>query len=199
LTLLFRTAGQVKVLQSARYVRSNDQDKVVQEIYKDAEFYRMHGFDIARLKIEANAHSNKGIPSTNDEAKEHPKYFETHIKVAHKTKGEDTVISKEEEEALDEISKKFTKLYCTPIPLSWNNLANPGNHDNPGYQRFMNFRLRETGLKEYATKLSAICESVNDTTNFRVVKCIDEYVWFDSLTAMDHGWIDFEPGEEVPL
>jgi len=40
---------------------------------------------------------------------------------------------------------------------------------------------------------------VNDTTNFRVVKCIDEYVWFDSLTAMDHGWIDFEPGEEVPL
>lgn len=40
LTLLFRNVGQVKVLQSARYLRSDDQDEVVKEIYKDSEFYQ---------------------------------------------------------------------------------------------------------------------------------------------------------------
>jgi hypothetical protein len=40
LTLLFRDVGPVKVLQSARYFRSNETDDVVKEIYKDAEFYR---------------------------------------------------------------------------------------------------------------------------------------------------------------
>jgi len=46
--------------------------------------------------------------------------------------------------------------------------------------------------------LENLCKSINDTTNFRVVKSIDEYVWYDSYTMMDHGWIDFKPGEEVP-
>jgi len=52
----------VKVLQSARYFRSNDTDDVIKEIYKDAEFYRKGGYDVAIIKIEANAHSNSGIP-----------------------------------------------------------------------------------------------------------------------------------------
>jgi hypothetical protein len=29
------------------------------------------------------------------------------------------------------------------------------------------------------------------------VKCIDEYVWWDTLTAMDFGWIDFKPEEGI--
>lgn len=198
LTLLFRTAGPVKVLQSARYLRSNDQDEVVKEIYKDAEFFRKHGFDVVRIKIEANAHASKGIPLTDEDAGKHPKYFEFHVKVAHKSKKDDVAISKEEEEELAEISKKFTQTFQAPIPLSWNNLANPGNHENPGYQRFLNIRFRNTGYKNCSDNLNALHKAINENTNFKVVKSIDEYVWFDTLTAMDHGWIDFNPGEEVP-
>jgi len=198
LTLLFRTEGPVKVLQSARYFRSNDQDQIIKEIYKDAEFFRKHGFDVVRIKIEANAYSNKGVPGTDEEASAYPKYFEFHVKVAHKSKKDDSVITKEEEEELAEISKKFTKSFQVPIPLSWNNLANPGNHENPGYQRFLNVRFRKTGHPNCSTKLNALYKEIDEATPFKVLKSIDEYVWYDTLPEMDHGWIDFNPGEEVP-
>lgn len=38
-----------------------------------------------RVKIEANAYSNDGCPLTDEDASLNPKYFEHHIKVAHKT------------------------------------------------------------------------------------------------------------------
>jgi len=53
--------------------------------------------------------------------------------VEHKSKKEDIVISKEEEEDLAGVSSKMCKLYSTPVPLSWNNLGNIKNHENPGY------------------------------------------------------------------
>jgi len=199
LTLLFRKAGQVKVLQSARYFRCDDQDEVIKEIYKDAAFFQEHGFDIARIKIEANAYAGKGIPTTDDEAKEHPKYFEHHIKVEHKTTKENIPLPKEEEEALIKVAQQMTKLYKTPVPLSWNNLANPNNHENPGYQRFLNIRFRNTGLKNCAAYVDKISKSINEVTSFKVVKSIDEYVWYDTFHEMDHGWIDFTPEEEKEL
>lgn len=199
LTLLFRTAGQVKVLQSARYFRSNDQDEVIKEIYKDSAFFQKHGFDVARIKIEANAYSNKGVPSTDDEAKEYPKYFEHHIKVEHKTSKDNSPLPKEEEEALTKISQELSKTYKAPVPLSWNNLANPGNHENPGYQRFLNIRFRNVGLKTIGGYLENVVKSINENTSFKVVKSIDEYVWYDTYTKMDHGWIDFSPEDEAEL
>lgn len=199
LTLLFRTAGPVKVLQSARYFRSEKQDEVIKEIYKDAAFYQQWGFDAVRIKIEANAHSNKGIPQTDDEAQLVPKYFEFHIKVEHKSKQENAIIAKEEEDNLIEVSKQMGKLYNVPVPLSWNNLSNADNHDNPGYQRFLNIRFRQTGLKNCASNVDNLCKSINETTTFRVVKSIDEYVWYDTYTEMDHGWIDFKPGDEIAV
>lgn len=199
LTLLFRKAGQVKVLQSARYFRSDDQDEVIKEIYRDAAFYQEHGFDVARIKIEANAWSNNGVPETDEEAKKFPKYFEHHIKVEHKTTKENVPLPKEEEEALTSISSKMCKLYKAPVPLSWNNLANPNNHENPGYQRFLNIRFRNQGMKTIQTCIENIRKSINELTNFKVVKSIDEYVWYDTYTAMDWGWIDFSPEDEKEL
>jgi hypothetical protein len=199
LTLLFRTAGQVKVLQSARYFRSNDQDKIIAEIYKDSAFFQKAGFDVARIKIEANAYSNKGVPSTDDESKEHPKYFEHHIKVEHKTSKDNSPLPKEEEEQLVKVSQELSKKYKAPVPLSWNNLANPGNHDNPGYQRFLNIRFRNVGLKTIQSYMDNVTKSINEGTNFKVVKSIDEYVWYDTYTKMDWGWIDFSPEDEKEL
>jgi hypothetical protein len=43
--------------------------------------------------------------------------------------------------------------------------------------------------------LNKISNEIDNNTNFRVVKCIDEYVWFDSFFQLDHGWIDFTPEE----
>mmetsp|Transcript_24222 Transcript_24222/g.21331 ORF Transcript_24222/g.21331 Transcript_24222/m.21331 type:complete len:281 (+) Transcript_24222:79-921(+) len=199
LTLLFRKAGPVKVLQSARYLRSDDTDEVIKEIYKDAEFYQDYGFDIARIKIEANAWSIKGVPESDEDAKKFPKYFEHHIKVEHKTCKENKPLPKDEEDALTEVSQKMCKLYKAPVPLSWNNLANPDNHENPGYQRFLNIRFRNQGMKSIQSAVENIRKSINEQTNFKVVKSIDEYVWYDTYTSMDWGWIDFSPEDEKEL
>jgi hypothetical protein len=41
-------------------------------------------------------------------------------------------------------------------------------------------------------------QAINEETNFKVAKSIDEYVWYDTFTQLDHGWIDFTP-EELAL
>jgi hypothetical protein len=46
-----------------------------------------------RVKIESNAHCNKGVPLTDEEACAYPKYFEHHIKVKHKTAANSECIS----------------------------------------------------------------------------------------------------------
>lgn len=195
LTLVFRGLGPVKVLQSARYFRSNDQNEVIKQAYIDANYFVSNGFDVVRVKIEANANSNLGVPIEDAEAKLFPKYFEFHIKVQHKTAEKVELITEEESNALIEISKKFTKDFQTPVPISWNNLANCSNPDNPGFQRFMNVRFREIGFNKCKAQLDEIKAAISKNTNFRITKSIDEYVWFDTFTEMDHGWIDFTPKE----
>ena len=195
LTLVFRTAGPVKVLQSARYFRSNDQNEVIKQAYIDANYFVANGFDVVRVKIEANANSNQGVPNEDEEAKLYPKYFEFHIKVQHKTAEKAELITEEESAALLDISKTFTKLFQTPVPISWNNVANCANPDNPGFQRFLNVRFRQIGMKKCKEQLDQIRKAIADQTNFKVTKSIDEYVWYDTYTEMDHGWIDFTPKE----
>lgn len=195
LTLVFRNLGPVKVLQSARYYRSNDQNEVVKQAYIDANYFVQNGFDVVRVKIEANAHSNSGVPLEDIEAKLYPKYFEFHIKVQHKTSEKAELITEEESNALLEISKKFTKIFQTPVPLSWNNVANCENPDNPGFQRFLNVRFRQIGFNKCKEQLDIIKNAIPEQTNFKVTKSIDEYVWYDSFTDLDHGWIDFTPQE----
>jgi len=195
LTLVFRKLGPVKVLQSARYFRSNDQNEVIKQAYIDANYFVANGFDVVRVKIEANAHSNTGVPIEDNEAQLYPKYFEFHIKVQHKTAEKAELITEDESNALIDISKKFTKAFETPVPLSWNNVANCANPDNPGFQRFLNVRFRQIGFKKCKEQLDVIKSAITDQTNFKVMKSIDEYVWYDSFTDLDHGWIDFTPQE----
>ena len=42
---------------------------------------------------------------------------------------------------------------------------------------------------------SKVEECIKTETVFDVSKTISEYVWFDTYTEMDHGWIDFDPEE----
>ena len=119
LTSLFKSTGHLKVLETARYFRSDDQDEVITEIYKDAAFYQECGFDIVRIKIEANVHSTKGLPITDEEAKESPQYFEVHVKVQQRTAQDSPPVSKEEEQALADVSESMHIQSFTRI-LSFN-------------------------------------------------------------------------------
>jgi len=61
-----------------------------------------------------------GIPQTDEETCNYPKYFEFHIKVKRKD-GQDTgSITNEEVTALKSVAVDFSKLYGVPVPLSFN-------------------------------------------------------------------------------
>lgn len=182
LSLVFRDVGPVAVLQSARYIRSNDRRYVVSQAMKDAKFFASRGWTVARVKVEANAHFNVGMDHTRN-------YFEFHIKVEHKD-GSAGVITDDESQQLLEVSKAMSEKFGVPVPLSWNVLGNDGNVDNPGYQRFLNMRFRCTSLEECMCRLRMLASIINETTKFEVVKTIYEYVWFDTDSGMDIGWID---------
>jgi len=200
LTLVFRNLGPVKVMQSSRYYRSNDLDKVIEQAYIDADFYASTGLDVIRIKIEANAICNDGIPLTDEDVAAYStKYFEHHIKLSHKNAVSAEEITEEESNSLIDLSKKYTVQFKTPLPISWNNVSNTNNPDNPGHQRFINVRFRNMGYNTIKEKLKEIKDEINNNTNFKVAKSIDEYVWYDTFTKLDHGWIDFTPEELVEV
>ena len=189
LCLVFRDAGPIVVMQSARYFRSDSHDKVLQESAADAAFFEKAGFPVIRSKVEANAHSMDGIPETDTDAQKYPDlYFEIHIKVV---KAGVTVITDAEIAELLKVSAEMTEYLGTPIPLSWNINKDQFPEDGAGNQRFLNVRFCGIGLIEVKRRLAAITTRINETTSFKVSKTIDEYVWHDTYRAMDKGWIDF--------
>lgn len=194
LALIYRKDGieeEVCVMQSARYFRSNDTDLVIEQCKNDTHFFESNGFTVVREKIEASAYGINGIPLTDDVAQKYPKYFEFHIKVKQKDTDEYAAITKNEVNQLKSIATLFTKHYNIPIPLSYNKV----NKDGKGHQRFLNARFREQGLNTIKPKVDSIKNTINETSCFTVTKVISEYVWYDTNTQMDHGWIDFTPEE----
>ena len=200
LTLIFRDQHgkptNVTVMQSARYVRSNDDQYVIAQAMADAKWFTDHGFDVVRRKIEASAYGISGIPQTVQEVAQYPsKYFEFHIKVGRKDASDTSAISEQEIEQLNNASFVCSKEYNIPVPLSYNNLKDKFNLDGEGHQRFLNVRFRGLGIKDIAPKLEDIKSTIAEQTRFKVLKVISEYVWYDDNTAMDHGWIDYSPAE----
>lgn len=50
----------------------------------------------------------------------------------------------------------------TPVPVSWNNLPNEKNPDNPGFQRFLNIRFRKLGLNNIKKHLNKLEELIKN-------------------------------------
>lgn len=203
LALVFRNSNgshqTVKVMQSARYFPSDNTDQVVKECHKDADFFAERGFSVIREKIEATAYGIDGIPQTDADTAEHPtKYFEFHIKVGHKEMGDSYPLTEQEVEKLKKISREFTSKFGVPIPLSYNCNKDGVSGDGLGYQRFLNVRFRNQGILSIRPKVDEITHAIHDA-GLRVIKTISEYVWYDSLTKLDHGWIDFNDDELAPL
>lgn len=206
LCLVFNINGvdtDVCVMQSARYYRDNDTEKVINQCKADCVFFESRGLSVLREKIEANAHSINGIPISQDDTKEFPlNYFEFHIKVQRKNKAGNRYskpISDSELAQLKLVSKYLTHVYQRPVPLSYNKNKDKVQQDNEGHQRFFNVRFRNVGLDTIKTNLTIIKNIINTTTDFEVVKSIDEYVWYDTNPKVDHGWIDFEPDTEQEI
>lgn len=189
LCLVFKDEGPIVVMQSARYFRSDNHDKILQESSADAAFFEKAGFPVLRSKVEANMHSIKGIPKTDLKAQKYPLcYFEHHIKVM---KAGVTVITEAEIDELLKVSSEMTEYLGTPIPLSWNINKDQFPEDGAGNQRFLNVRFCGIGRTEVKKRLATVVARINETTSFKVMKTIDEYVTDDSYRAMDKGWIDF--------
>lgn len=95
LSLDFRGVGDVRVMQSSRYIVSDNRDQVIKECYDEADLMQKMFNDafesgdideqvcVIREKIEAIA-SATNVPKTDDEAKQFPHYFEYHIKLKRK-------------------------------------------------------------------------------------------------------------------
>lgn len=188
LALVFRgadgTEKTVKVMQSARYFRSDDSDEAVRQIHQDADFFVQRGFTVIREKIEASAYGISGIPQTDEETKLFDtKYFEFHIKVGKDCLNEKEIV------LLREISRQFTKRFQIPVPLSYNCNQDALAGDGLGHQRFLNVRFRHKGLGSINPLLKEINQAIT-STGLKVIKTISEYVWYDSFSALDIGWID---------
>lgn len=198
LALIFRKEGveqEVCVMQSARYVRCNIPDLVVKQCQEDTKFFKQRGFQVVREKIEASSYGISGIPLTDEDANKYPKYFEFHIKVRRKDREDYSPISDDEIDQLKKIAVTFSNQYKIPIPLSFNKNKDKTNKDGKGHQRFLNVRFRNQGLNTIKPKVDLIKAKINTDTSFTVTKVISEYVWYDTYSEMDHGWIDFTPEE----
>ena len=94
--------------------------------------------------------------------------------------------------ALKSVSRELSSRFDVPVPLSYNQ-SKEGTDE--GHQRFLNVRFRKCGMDAVKPRLAAVSEAIDATGLFKVRKTISEYVWYDTLPRLDHGWIDFSPEE----
>lgn len=182
----------VKVMQSSRYFRCDDQEEVVRQMHADADYFASQGFDVLREKIEATAYGIEGIPQTHTDVEKFPsKYFEFHIKVSRQDREDTRSLTPEEVDQLKKVSRLFSQKFDVPVPLSYNCNRDQVTGDGKGHQKFLNLRFRGKGIKEIAPLLKEVTAAI-EQEGFRLLKTISEYVWYDSYQKMDVGWIDFE-------
>lgn len=194
LALEFRgQADPVRVLQSARYVLSDDMADVIKQCAADADYFRENGFKVLREKIEASVYGIDGIPQTTEQVASHPtKYFEFHIRVHRQDLndiGMEPLLTEAELKELRVVAAKFGADLKIPVPLSW-------NLNKAGSQRFLNVRFRHKGAVEALQLVKELNDKINQDARFKVGKVIAEYVWYDTLPQLDRGWIDFDENEQ---
>lgn len=167
--------GYVGVLQSSRYVEG-DVASARDAARVDAEVLRAAGFTVIREKVEALV-KNPGVPRDHDAATHspHDRYFEFHLLVDSKT---GTVA----EDALRDLSVRFTNRLGAPVPLSYNAFK-------PA-QRFLNLRARGVGLDAAMRPVDELAAAITAIPDLTVKKVIAEYICFDTNRAVDNGWLE---------
>lgn len=196
LALLFRKEPEkfdcdnlhkVVILQSARHISCNNLHTVVEQQNADMEYFESKGFRVVRQKIEVLPGNIPSMPQSAEEASKYPSlYFECHIKVELNESEQRVQIREDEIERLVQISKRFTKEFGIPVPLSYN----VATTKRKPLQRYLNVRFQGLGMPEMKQKIKQVQNAITEEGTFRHVKNIFEGVWADSNRAMDYGWID---------
>jgi hypothetical protein len=184
----------VRLMQSARYIMSNNTADVVEQCHADAQWFADAGFTVIREKIESGVFGIDGVPKTKEEMlRDAPtKYFETHMRVELQ-EGSDKPIGEAELAHLKRLSHEFSLRFGVPVPLSWNETKSiDGVH-----QRFLNLRGRNMGAPEMLARVQQLREAIRRETPFLVGKTIDELILFDTNTALDGLWIDLGANESI--
>lgn len=196
LCLNFEKLGYVTVMQSSLYMKSNNMASVVDATHQLAELFSEAGFTVLREKIEATASRGcDGLPYDNDTAKTLGKYYEFHIRTGMTDGDIDSAPTDNELKLLNDISNKYRVKFNTPVPLSYNKSK---TGVGKSFQRYLNVRF-QCGFDESYDKVKLICDEINNTKIFKVIKVISEYVWYDTFREMDKGWIDFDENDEMGL
>eukprot|EP01129_Flabellula_baltica_P016741 TRINITY_DN9070_c0_g1_i1.p1 TRINITY_DN9070_c0_g1~~TRINITY_DN9070_c0_g1_i1.p1 ORF type:complete len:262 (-),score=56.37 TRINITY_DN9070_c0_g1_i1:15-800(-) len=196
LSLNYREKGDIRVMQSSRYMFSKETQAVIDECYRQGQWFTDRGFQVIRHKIECLAYSTKGVPATPEAYEAFPnRYFEFHIRVRRADSDgsdeEEHPITDNEIQLLKDIAQQFTLRYNTPIPLSFNS--------NKRGQRYLNARFANCGVWEAKDRVDQIMQAIEDTEELKWVKTISEYVWYDDHRGVDSGWIDFTDEEKQNL
>lgn len=172
----------LRVMQSSRYVYENDTAKVIAAAKRDAKWFEQHNFSVARVKIEASAHGNQGIPQLDQEALQWPKcYFEFHLKVAG---------AQATTQDLRSLAQDLSRKHQVPVPFSHNLNPHQMEGDRQGHQLYLNMRFRKTGLINAQKAIDELKEAIGTYPQVSLVKVISEYVWYDTAPELDRGWIE---------
>ena len=195
LCLDFRAAGPQFVCQSARHVKAETTEFVIDEVHADADHFEAHGFEVLRRKVECYGWSD-GVPQTDEDALAWPdKYFEFHLRINRREDAPDARVTTAEVAQLRALSESYTERFGVPVPLSFNAYKE-------GRQRFLNLRVGHCGL---ATALASVEHIKRDLSADPALKYLEvgkshiEYVWWDDNRNMDRGWIDFTADEQESI
>jgi len=192
LCLNYRVAGDIRVMQTSRYINARDTKTVLEETFKDGKWFADRGFKLLRHKVECIT-TAKGVPQGEDWKYFPKRYFEFHIRVNRKEEDDpDAIITESEIEWLKQIAKQYTSEFKTPVPLSYNNTQ---IHK----QRYLNVRFANCGAEHARACADQIKIAIEDSNTLKWVKTIAEYVWYDDNRAVDSGWIDFTDTEQKEI
>lgn len=200
LSLLFRGAGYVTVLQSARYSNVKNEAEALAELHRDAAFWQARGYKVLREKLELSVHGSiSGLPHTEADAIEFGQggwYYESHIKVKCNSAADN------DPKSLAPLCEKLTKESGWPVVLSYSHTEqfDAETGASLGVPRFLNLRMRSVTVEEFLARVKATTQAINDANvPWKVEKSIDEAVIFDSWPGMDDGWINWSKSQLVPV
>ena len=183
----------ITIMQTSMYVYHNDMKAVLEYAYALADAMCFAGYDIYRVKIEAMIDGCTGIPEKDSEMPEGT-YTEFHIKVARKNGDSLTPLEPSEIKTLEQTAVTLSDTANTMVALSYNKSTfDSKNINTPIYskinQRYFNTRYYGMGVERALVEINNFCETIAETTDFKPIVKHNEWVWYDTGSIFDEGWI----------
>lgn len=148
-------------------------ESVLAEVQSIAQAFERHGFNVARVKLEADP-DNNGVPHTDAEASLLPatNYFEFHVLVI--------LTGLSELSALGELCAQHD------VHLSSNAFK---RLPEGKAQRFVTMRLYGVGRNRAAALFERLSSDL-EKAGYRIARAVREYVVYDTNLLLDAGWMD---------